>query len=108
MAPPNKIFTNHPTVVRLAAGVYGHDVKEADLHEPPGNPNWEYEPQFGNAGHHGWIYDLFSGDAAAVQRALNLVGIAQSDQQKVKDAVAKFLYDETRRRPMVLPVAVEV
>jgi ribonuclease J len=26
----------------------------------------------------------------------------------VKDAVAKFLYDETRRRPMVLPVAVEV
>ncbi len=27
---------------------------------------------------------------------------------KVKDAVAKFLYDETRRRPMVLPVAVEV
>lgn len=27
---------------------------------------------------------------------------------KVKDVVAKFLYDETRRRPMVLPVAVEV
>ncbi|MEX2247356.1 MAG: ribonuclease J [Dehalococcoidia bacterium] len=27
---------------------------------------------------------------------------------KVKEAVAKFLYDETRRRPMVLPVAVEV
>jgi ribonuclease J len=27
---------------------------------------------------------------------------------QVKDAVAKFLYDETRRRPMVLPVAVEV
>jgi len=26
----------------------------------------------------------------------------------VKDAVAKFLYEETRRRPMVLPVAVEV
>lgn len=26
----------------------------------------------------------------------------------VKDAVAKFLYDETRRRPMVLPVAMEV
>jgi ribonuclease J len=26
----------------------------------------------------------------------------------VKEAVAKFLYDETRRRPMVLPVAVEV
>jgi ribonuclease J len=26
----------------------------------------------------------------------------------VKDAVAKFLYDETRRRPMVLPVSVEV
>ncbi len=27
---------------------------------------------------------------------------------QVKEAVAKFLYDETRRRPMVLPVAVEV
>ncbi len=27
---------------------------------------------------------------------------------QVKDAIAKFLYDETRRRPMVLPVAVEV
>jgi len=27
---------------------------------------------------------------------------------KVKDTVAKFLYDEPRRRPMVLPVAVEV
>ena len=27
---------------------------------------------------------------------------------KVKDAIAKFLYDETHRRPMVLPVSVEV
>jgi ribonuclease J len=27
---------------------------------------------------------------------------------KVKDMIAKFLYDETRRRPMVLPVSVEV
>ena len=27
---------------------------------------------------------------------------------QVKEAVAKFLYDETRRRPMVLPVAVEI
>ena len=27
---------------------------------------------------------------------------------KVKDAVAQFLYDETHRRPMVLPVSVEV
>jgi ribonuclease J len=27
---------------------------------------------------------------------------------QVKDSIAKFLYDETRRRPMVLPVAVEV
>ncbi len=26
----------------------------------------------------------------------------------VKDTVAKFLYDETHRRPMVLPVSVEV
>jgi ribonuclease J len=27
---------------------------------------------------------------------------------KVKEAISQFLYDETRRRPMVLPVAVEV
>jgi ribonuclease J len=27
---------------------------------------------------------------------------------RVKDTVARFLYDETRRRPMVLPLAVEV
>ncbi len=27
---------------------------------------------------------------------------------KVKDAIAQFLYEETRRRPMVLPVSVEV
>ncbi len=27
---------------------------------------------------------------------------------KVKDAIGQFLYDETRRRPMVLPVSVEV
>ncbi len=27
---------------------------------------------------------------------------------KVKDAIAKFLYDETHRRPMVLPVSIEV
>jgi ribonuclease J len=27
---------------------------------------------------------------------------------KVKDSIARFLYDETRRRPMVLPVVVEV
>ena len=30
------------------------------------------------------------------------------DWQKVREAVAKFLYDETHRRPLVLPVAVEV
>ena len=27
---------------------------------------------------------------------------------QIKDAIAKFLYEETRRRPMVLPVSVEV
>jgi mRNA degradation ribonuclease J1/J2 len=28
--------------------------------------------------------------------------------QKVREAVAKFLYNEIHRRPMVMPVAVEV
>ena len=27
---------------------------------------------------------------------------------RLRDTIAKFLYDETRRRPMVLPVTVEV
>jgi ribonuclease J len=27
---------------------------------------------------------------------------------RIRDAVSKFLYDETRRRPMVLTVTVEV
>ena len=27
---------------------------------------------------------------------------------KVKDSISRFLYDETHRRPMVLPVSVEV
>ncbi len=27
---------------------------------------------------------------------------------QIKDAIAQFLYDETHRRPMVLPVSVEV
>ena len=30
------------------------------------------------------------------------------ENTKVKDAIAQFLYDETHRRPMVLPVSVEV
>jgi ribonuclease J len=29
-------------------------------------------------------------------------------QTKIKDSIARFLYDETRRRPMVLPIVVEV
>ena len=31
-----------------------------------------------------------------------------SVNQTVKDAVAAFLYEEVHRRPMILPVAVEV
>jgi ribonuclease J len=43
----------------------------------------------------------------ALQGADHIVEWAAVNTQ-VKDAIAKFLYDETRRRPMVLPVAVEV
>jgi ribonuclease J len=43
----------------------------------------------------------------ALEGADHIVEWAAVNTQ-VKDAIAKFLYDETRRRPMVLPVAVEV
>jgi ribonuclease J len=45
--------------------------------------------------------------AAALDGADHILewGVANS---KIKDVVAKFLYDQTRRRPMVLPVSVEV
>ncbi len=43
----------------------------------------------------------------ALQGADHIVEWGAVNSQ-VKESVAKFLYDETRRRPMVLPVAVEV
>jgi len=43
----------------------------------------------------------------ALEGAVHIVEWGAVNTQ-VKEAVAKFLYDETRRRPMVLPVAVEV
>ena len=60
-----------------------------------------------------------SGDAAPLldrTRQLAMEALDGADHRmewpvinaKVKDSVAKFLYDETRRRPMVLPLAVEV
>ncbi|HEX5480605.1 MAG TPA: ribonuclease J [Dehalococcoidia bacterium] len=55
--------------------------------------------------------DLLERTRNEVMRALegadHIVEWAAVNTQ-VKDAIAKFLYDETRRRPMVLPVAVEV
>jgi ribonuclease J len=56
---------------------------------------------------------------ATLRRAVSVVGESLQDggnhylevadvTQRVKDAVAKFVYQETHRRPMVLPVTVEV
>lgn len=44
---------------------------------------------------------------AALEGAEHIVEWGVVNTQ-VKDAIAQFLYDETRRRPMILPVAVEV
>jgi len=44
---------------------------------------------------------------AALEGA-NHIAESGAIHSKVKEAIAKFLYQETRRRPMVLPVAVEV
>jgi ribonuclease J len=47
-----------------------------------------------------------------VMRTLDRGGehIAESGyiQAKVKDSLARFLYEQTKRRPMILPIAVEV
>jgi ribonuclease J len=45
--------------------------------------------------------------AAALEGADHILEWSVANQQ-VKEVVARFLYDKTRRRPMVLPVAVEV
>jgi ribonuclease J len=55
--------------------------------------------------------DLFEKGKAVVARALagadHYADFADINS-RVRDALGKFLYDETRRRPMVLPVALEV
>lgn len=53
--------------------------------------------------------------AAASERALRVLevdGLAQAEpgfmQAKIKEAIGKFLYEQTRRRPMILPVVQEM
>jgi len=41
------------------------------------------------------------------EAALRVLGVPE-DREAVREAVAKFLYTETHRRPMVMPVTVEV
>ncbi len=69
----------------------------------------------------GFVYmresdDLIEATKDAVRRALrnsnNGDGSTETDtsfvNRKIKDAVSDFLYEQTRRRPMVLPVVMEV
>ncbi len=65
----------------------------------------------------GFVYmrqsqDLIEATKTAVREALNGSGQTQVDinfvNRKIKDTVSDFLYRETRRRPIVLPVVMEV
>ncbi len=65
----------------------------------------------------GFVYmrqsqDLIEATKTAVREALNGSGQTQVDinfvNRKIKDVVSDFLYRETRRRPIVLPVVMEV
>jgi ribonuclease J len=65
----------------------------------------------------GFVYmrqsnDLIEATKANVRDALANGHMAQADSsfvnRKIKDVVSEFLYKETRRRPMVIPVVMEV
>jgi ribonuclease J len=61
----------------------------------------------------GFIYireseDLIQDAARCVVKALEGGGPKPSLNVKIKDSLAEFLYDQTKRRPMILPVVMEL
>jgi len=61
----------------------------------------------------GFIYireseDLIQNAAQCVLQALEHGGPKASLNVKIKDSLAEFLYEQTKRRPMILPVVMEV
>jgi ribonuclease J len=61
----------------------------------------------------GFVYIRESGDliedaASCVLDALRYGGPRSAISSKIKDSLAGFLYDQTKRRPMILPVVMEV
>lgn len=65
----------------------------------------------------GFVYmrqsnDLIEATKQSVRESLSGGGMGQTDSsfvgRKIKDVVSEFLYRETRRRPMVIPVVMEV
>ena len=61
----------------------------------------------------GFVYireseDLIDDAAQCVLEALKHGGPRASASTKIKDNLAEFLYEQTKRRPMILPVVMEV
>jgi ribonuclease J len=61
----------------------------------------------------GFVYIRESGNliddaAQCVLKALAHGGPKASLNTKIKDSLAEFLYEQTKRRPMILPVVMEV
>jgi ribonuclease J len=61
----------------------------------------------------GFVYIRESGDlieeaALCVLEALERDGPGATAKSKIKNSLASFLYEQTKRRPMILPVVMEV
>ena len=62
---------------------------------------------------HGFVYtegadDLIAGTKEAVVDTLKTGGRGTVLSTKLKDVLSQYLYQQTRRRPMVIPVITEV
>jgi ribonuclease J len=62
---------------------------------------------------HGFVYteaaeDLIEGTKEVVMSALKKGGRGSALSMKLKDVLSQYLYQQTHRRPMVIPVVTEV